>query len=72
MLTGIIKHALMITSFVFIMMLLIEYINVMKKGIWQNNLKKAAVNTVSQFHRSGWTRYVPCWRFPGTGLFGLN
>jgi len=36
----ILKHALMITSFVFIMMLLIEYINVQTQGRWQDSLKK--------------------------------
>jgi len=35
------KHALMITSFVFIMMLLIEYINVQTRGSWQDFLKKS-------------------------------
>lgn len=35
------KHALMITSFVLIIMLLIEYINVQTKGIWQKGLKKS-------------------------------
>jgi len=34
----IIKHALMITSFVFTMMLLIEYINVLTSGGWQKRL----------------------------------
>ena len=41
MLAGTIIHALMITSFVFIMMLLIEYINVLTKGSWQNSLKNS-------------------------------
>ncbi|GAI00212.1 unnamed protein product, partial [marine sediment metagenome] len=35
------KHALMITGFVFVMMLVIEYINVQTKGSWQNSLKKS-------------------------------
>jgi len=35
---GITKHALMITSFVFVMMLLIEYINVLTGGRWQKRL----------------------------------
>ncbi len=34
-----IKHALMITGFVFLMMLLIEYINVLTQGRWQTKLK---------------------------------
>ncbi|MEJ2543989.1 MAG: putative manganese transporter [Calditrichaceae bacterium] len=41
MFAGIIIHALMITSFVFIMMLLIEYLNVLTKGSWQDSLKKS-------------------------------
>ena len=32
----VIKHAIMITSFVFVMMLVIEYINVKTRGMWQN------------------------------------
>jgi len=35
------KHALMITSFVFVMMLIIEYVNVQTKGSWQNSLQKS-------------------------------
>jgi hypothetical protein len=34
-----IQHALMITGFVFLMMLLIEYLNVLTKGKWQSILK---------------------------------
>lgn len=41
MLVEIFKHALMITSFVFIMMLLIEYINVQTQGRWQDTLKES-------------------------------
>lgn len=40
MILEILKHAVLITSFVFIMMLLIEYINVQTHGSWQNKLKK--------------------------------
>ncbi len=40
MLIGVLKHALMITSFVLIMMLLIEYINVQTRGSWQSALRK--------------------------------
>lgn len=36
----ILKHAIMITGFVFSMMLVIEYINVQTKGAWQSVLKK--------------------------------
>jgi len=38
---GVIKHAIMITSFVLMMMLLIEYINVQTRGEWQKTLKKS-------------------------------
>jgi hypothetical protein len=41
MLIGVIKHAVMITSFVLMMMLLIEYINVQTRGEWQKSLKKS-------------------------------
>jgi hypothetical protein len=34
-----VQHALMITGFVFLMMLLIEYINVLSRGKWQSILK---------------------------------
>ncbi len=34
------KHALVITGFVFVMMLVIEYINVFTKGLWQNSMVK--------------------------------
>ena len=40
LLLGVIKHAVMITSFVLMMMLFIEYINVQTRGEWQKNLKK--------------------------------
>jgi len=39
--TNVFKHALMITGFVFTMMLIIEYINVQTKGLWQNNLAES-------------------------------
>ncbi len=35
------KHALMITSFVMVVMLIIEYINVQTRGIWSNKLQSA-------------------------------
>jgi hypothetical protein len=41
MMLGVLKHALMITSFVLIMMLLIEYINVQTHGAWQLTLRKS-------------------------------
>ena len=40
MLVNLFKHTLMITGFVFIMMLLIEYVNVQTRGQWQDSLKK--------------------------------
>ena len=43
MILGVLKHALMITSFVLIMMLLIEYINVQTRGSWQTALRKSQV-----------------------------
>ncbi|MEA3455538.1 MAG: putative manganese transporter [Campylobacterota bacterium] len=41
MIISVIKHAIMITSFVLMMMLLIEYINVQTRGAWQESLKKS-------------------------------
>ena len=41
MIIAVLKHALMITSFVLIMMLLIEYINVQTRGTWQQLLRKS-------------------------------
>ena len=38
---GVVKHALTITSFVLMMMLLIEYINVQTRGVWQQTLRKS-------------------------------
>jgi hypothetical protein len=32
-------HALMITGFVFVMMLVIEYLNVLSRGVWQDGLR---------------------------------
>jgi len=43
LLVGVLKHAIMITSFVLMMMLLIEYINVQTRGEWQDNLKKSRI-----------------------------
>ncbi len=34
------KHAIMITGFVFVMMLVIEYVNVQSKGLWLNIISK--------------------------------
>lgn len=34
----IVLKSVMITGFVFIMMLVIEYVNVQTKGLWQNRL----------------------------------
>ncbi len=41
------KHALLITAFVFMMMLLIEYINVLTRGVWTRSLR-----------RGGWQAYI--------------
>jgi len=41
------KQALMITAFVFMMMLLIEYVNVLTHGLWTSGLR-----------RKGWQQYV--------------
>lgn len=41
MLLELVEHALMITGFVFLMMLLIEYVNVMTKGRWQHILRRS-------------------------------
>jgi len=41
MIIDIFKHAMMITGFVLMMMLLIEYINVQTRGAWQTGLKKS-------------------------------
>jgi len=41
MMLEILQHTILITSFVFIIMLLIEYINVQTKGKWQKKLKKS-------------------------------
>lgn len=40
-LADILNHTLVITSFVFTMMLLIEYVNVMTRGSWQKKLSKS-------------------------------
>ena len=42
-----VRHALMITSFVFVMMLIIEYVNIQTKGDWQYAVK-----------RSRWVQYL--------------
>ena len=39
MIKEILEHSLMITSFVFLMMIIIEYINVQTKERWQRYLK---------------------------------
>ena len=39
MLIKTLNHTLMITSFVFVMMLIIEYINIQTKGLWQSSLR---------------------------------
>lgn len=44
---GVFKDALMITAFVFMMMLLIEYVNVLTRGVWSHGLR-----------RGGWRQYL--------------
>ena len=39
-------HALMITGFVFVMMLVIEYLNVLTQGVWQNELARQSLAAV--------------------------
>lgn len=41
------NHALMITGFVFVMMLVIEYVNVQTRGVWQQ-----------KFFRNKWGQYI--------------
>jgi len=41
MIIEVLEHALLITAFVFIMMLLVEYLNVQTKGSWQQKLKQS-------------------------------
>lgn len=43
------SHALMITGFVFVMMLVIEYLNVLSRGVWQQGLRG-----------SRWQQYLLC------------
>jgi len=38
----VLKHALMITGFVFVMMLVIEYVNVLTSGVWEEGLARHA------------------------------
>ena len=44
---GVFKDALMITAFVFMMMLLIEYVNVLTRGVWSHGLRQR-----------GWRQYL--------------
>ncbi len=39
MISGVLQQSLMITSFIFVMMLLIEYLNVLTRGGWQSRLR---------------------------------
>jgi len=43
MILEVLKHAILITSFIFVMMLLIEYVNVQTHGSWQGKLKKTKI-----------------------------
>ncbi len=56
MFIGVLKHALMITSFVLIMMLLIEYVNVQTRGTWQHTLRK---NRLGQYVLGAFLGVVP-------------
>ena len=56
MILDVAEHALMITGFVLIMMLIIEYINVQTKGIWQENLQK---NRLNQYLLSAFLGILP-------------
>ncbi|MDP8221372.1 MAG: putative manganese transporter [Candidatus Stygibacter frigidus] len=47
MLFEVFKHAIMITGFVFVMMLVIEYVNVQTRGVWQNFINS-----------SPWSQYI--------------
>lgn len=46
MITEVISQTIMITSFVMVMMLLIEYINVRSRGLWTSKLKKSETGQV--------------------------
>ena len=56
MVLDIIKHTLMITSFVLMMMLLIEYINIQTHGEWQKSLKK---NRYTQYVLAAFLGVIP-------------
>jgi hypothetical protein len=56
MIIDVAQHALMITSFVLIMMLIIEYINIQTEGIWQENLRK---NRLNQYLLSAFLGLLP-------------
>ncbi|MDP8209327.1 MAG: putative manganese transporter, partial [Candidatus Stygibacter australis] len=47
MLFEVFKHAIMITGFVFVMMLVIEYVNVQTRGVWQTFINS-----------SPWSQYI--------------
>jgi|AntAceMinimDraft_17_1070374.scaffolds.fasta_scaffold00132_12 hypothetical protein len=53
---NIFKQALMITSFVFVMMLVIEYINVQTNGIWQKHISE---NKWKQYLFAGFLGAIP-------------
>ena len=40
MILEVLQHTVLITSFVFVIMLLVEYLNVQTKGKWQKTIKK--------------------------------
>jgi len=41
MVIGVLRESLMITGFVFVMMLVIEYLNVITSGVWRSKLVRA-------------------------------
>jgi len=45
-LVSVIKHAVMITAFVSVMMLVIEYVNVLTQGQWQARLSHRALGAI--------------------------
>jgi len=56
MMIGIFNHALMITTFVFVMMLVIEYLNVLTSGQWQ---QKLVGNRWGQYLLAGFLGVLP-------------
>jgi len=53
---GVLKHAVMISGFVFVMMLIIEYLNVLSRGEWY---RKLASNRLGQYLVAGFLGVLP-------------